>query len=292
MTIDLDGPVNIVDHGGDGRPILLIHGLGGSHVNWSAVGDPLTEFGSVRAIDLIGFGDTPPEGRSFGISAQRDLVIAYLRAHAERPAILVGNSMGGLISMLVARSAPELVDRLVLVDPALPVVRPRIDAGMLRRLALPLVPGIGPRSARDDYRAALANPGHLVDNVLELLCVDPTRVRTEDRDALVAMARRRAEMPWAADALVDASRSIFTIVVRGRTFARRVRSITNPALVVHGDRDRLVDVASARWLVQQRPDWRLEVFEGVGHVPQLEVPQQFLDVVGRWLAEPVVAEAS
>ncbi len=288
-TIDLDGPVNVVDHGGHGQPILLVHGLGGSHVNWSAVGGPLTEFGAVRAIDLIGFGYTPPEGRSCGVVAQRDLVIAYLRALAGGPAILVGNSMGGLISMFVARAAPELVDRLVLVDPALPVVRPRFDTGMLRRIALPLVPGVGPRVARGEYEAATEDPGAFVDAVLEFLCVDPSRVRRADRDALIAMARRRASMPWAGDAFVDAARSIFTAVARGRTFAGRVKSIAARALVVHGDRDRLVDVSSARWLARQRPDWHLEVLEGVGHVPQLEVPERFLDVVGGWLAEPVAA---
>jgi pimeloyl-ACP methyl ester carboxylesterase len=53
---------------------------------------------------------------------------------------------------------------------------------------------------------------------------------------------------------------------------------------LHGDKDRLVDVASARWLAKLRPDWQLEIFENVGHVPQLEVPDQMLAVVERWLA--------
>ncbi|MDH3754099.1 MAG: alpha/beta hydrolase [Acidimicrobiia bacterium] len=292
MELDIAGPVHVVDHGGTGKPILLVHGLGGSHVNWSAVAEPLTELGSVRAIDLIGFGRTPPADRSSAVDSQRDLVQAYLRDHADGPAVLVGNSMGGLISMLVARATPELVDSLVLVGPALPVVRPRVDAGVLRRLALPLVPGLGPRSFRNAYEKAIENPEDFLDEMLGVVCADQSRIRPEDREQALAMARERVTMPWAGDAFVDAARSIFRIVIRGRTFARRVASIEAPALVVHGDQDRLVDVASARWLIRQRPGWRLEVLEGIGHVPQLEAPDQFLEIVGAWLADPTAGAAA
>ena len=290
-VLDLDGPVHLVHHGGHGRPILLIHGLGGSHVNWSAVAEPLTAYGAVTAIDLIGFGRTPPAERSSGVSAQRDLVIAYLRQYADAPAVLIGNSMGGLISMLVAKEAPELVESLVLVDSALPVVRPRIDADVLRRLALPLVPVLGPRSARDRYDKATATPDAFIDELYEVLFADPSRVRPQDRAKAVAMFRERMTMPWAGDAFTDAARSIFNIVARGGRFARRVSEIEAPALIVHGDSDRLVDVASARWLSRRRPDWRLEVLEDVGHVPQLEVPDQFLDIVGGWLADNAMSAA-
>lgn len=283
--IDIDGPVHIVEHGGAGQPIVLVHGLGGSHVNWAAVAEPLTEYGSVRAIDLIGFGLTPPAERSSAVTAQRDLLVSYLGAHTNAPAVLVGNSMGGLISMLVARSAPELVERLVLVDPALPVVRPRVDTDVLRRLALPLVPAFGPRSARGRYADAVARPESFVDELLDMVCADPGRVRAVDREAMIAMVHKRADMPWAGDAFVEAARSIFTIVSRGRAFANRIKTIEAPTVVVHGDQDRLVDVASARWLTRQRPDWRLEVLDGVGHVPQLETPERFLATVGDWLAE-------
>lgn len=260
-------------------------------MNWSAVAEPLTAYGAVTAIDLIGFGRTPPAERSSGVSAQRDLVIAYLRQYADAPAVLIGNSMGGLISMLVAKEAPELVESLVLVDSALPVVRPRIDADVLRRLALPLVPVLGPRSARDRYDKATATPDAFIDELYEVLFADPSRVRPQDRAKAVAMFRERMTMPWAGDAFTDAARSIFNIVARGGRFARRVSEIEAPALIVHGDSDRLVDVASARWLSRRRPDWRLEVLEDVGHVPQLEVPDQFLDIVGGWLADNAMSAA-
>jgi pimeloyl-ACP methyl ester carboxylesterase len=292
MHVDIDGPVHLVDHGGTGRPILLIHGLGGSHVNWSAVADPFTAYGAVRAIDLIGFGRTGPHDRSSSVGAQREMVIEYLRRSEGGPAVLVGNSMGGLISMLVARAAPELVHSLVLVDPALPIVRPRVDPGMMRGIGLPLVPGFGPRAFRNAYADAVQHPERLMDEMFSVIFADPSRMRPDDRRQALAMAQERAAMPWAADAFVEAARSIFRIVVRGRTFAGRVASIAAPAVVVHGDRDRLVDVASARWLIRQRAGWDLEVMQDIGHVPQLEAPDDFMRIVGRWLADDAARSAA
>ena len=292
LELDLGGPIHLADHGGEGRPILLIHGLGGSHTNWSAVADPLARHGSVRAIDLIGFGYTRPEGRSSAVDVQRDLVISYLRAHADEPAVLVGNSMGGLITLRVAEAAPDLVKAAVLVDPALPVIRPRLDRDVLRGLVLPLVPGIGPRAFNSRYEAAIGDPERFVADMYSVLFVDQSRVRRSDLDLALAMARDRVAMPWAADAFVDAARSIFAILARRRHFARAAAAVTTPTLVVHGDKDRLVDVASARWLLTKNPSFELEIFDDIGHVPMLECPDRFLDVVGEWLAPHLVEPAA
>lgn len=291
LEVDLGGPVHLADHGGTGRPILLVHGLGGSHTNWSAVAEPLSRMGSVRAIDLIGFGYTRPEGRSSAVDSQRDLVISYLREHADQPAVLIGNSMGGLVSLRVASKAPELVHSMVLVDPALPVLRPRLDRDVLRGLVLPLVPGIGPRAFQKRYEAAVESPEQFVADMYDMLFVDSSRVRPEDARLALAMARERVRMPWAAEAFVEAARSIFLILSRRRHFAAWVGEISTPTLVVQGEADRLVDVASARWLIEQNPEFSLEVFDDIGHVPQLECPERFLETVERWLS-PLLPEST
>ncbi len=59
-TADLNGPVKYVDFGGKGPPMVLVHGLGGSSVNWFAVGGGLARDHHVYAIDLPGFGRSPP----------------------------------------------------------------------------------------------------------------------------------------------------------------------------------------------------------------------------------------
>ena len=60
-------------------------------------------------------------------------------------------------------------------------------------------------------------------------------------------------------------------------------------LVVHGELDRLVPVDCSRALVASRPDWALEVLDGVGHVPQIEVPERTASVVLSWLERTLPA---
>lgn len=278
--IDLDGPVNVVSHGGEGRPILLIHGLGGSHVNWDAVAEPLTAWGQVTAIDLIGFGYTPLAGRNASVESQRDLVIAYLRAHADAPAVLVGNSMGGLVSLLVAEHAPELVESLILVDAALPTIRVRFDPLVIKGLLRPLVPVLGARA----YEKAMENPESYMEEAAKILFVDPTRMPARARKAGLVMANERSKMPWAAQAFSEAAKSMFSVLIKRKKFVDLVKAIPANAIILQGEKDRLVNVASARWLAEHRPDWQLEVFDDVGHTPMLEVPELFVDTVGAWLS--------
>src|SRR5580658_7670330 len=100
-TTDLEGPVHYLE-GGSGPPVVLVHGLGGSHVNWLAVAPQLARKRHVLVPDLAGFGRTPLAGRSSSIEANRALLDSFLRVIVKEPAVLVGNSMGGLISILEA----------------------------------------------------------------------------------------------------------------------------------------------------------------------------------------------
>ena len=96
-TVDLDGPVNVADFGGSGPPMVLVHGLGGSHLDWMDTGPRLAERAHVLAPDLIGHGRTPLEGRSASVSSNVELLDRFIVEVAGSPAVVVGNSMGGLI---------------------------------------------------------------------------------------------------------------------------------------------------------------------------------------------------
>jgi len=134
---DLGGPVHWVDLGGpsDGPLLVCVHGLGGSHVNWLALAPLLTPTCRVVALDLAGFGRTRGHGRSTSVQANADLVHRFLTEVTEvtevtgGPAILVGNSMGGLVTALEAASHPEEVAGVVLVGPALPSAVPAPGVG-------------------------------------------------------------------------------------------------------------------------------------------------------------------
>ncbi|MFY9588857.1 MAG: alpha/beta fold hydrolase, partial [Actinomycetota bacterium] len=80
--IELDGPVHYAawDGPSEGPTFVLVHGLGGSHANWMSVGPALAERGRVLAVDLAGFGRTPPAGRRSTIGANRRLLHRFIHA--------------------------------------------------------------------------------------------------------------------------------------------------------------------------------------------------------------------
>src|SRR5882762_4121025 len=120
-TVDLDGQVHYADFGGEGRPIVLVHGLGGSHVNWLAVAPGLAAHGHVVALDLAGHGRTRSMGRTAKVGDNRRLLGRFLDAVAREPAVLIGNSMGGYLALAEAAEEPAKVASLVLVNAAVPM---------------------------------------------------------------------------------------------------------------------------------------------------------------------------
>lgn len=284
FTVDIGGPVHGVDHGGDGPPLLLVHGLGGSHLDWMAVAPPLARSHHTVAIDLIGFGRTPMAGRRPTVRANRELVDAFIRDRFHEPVILVGNSMGGLISYLQAGLAPETVRALVLVDPALP----QLGGGALSfafaaAFVVFAVPGIGDGYMR--YRSSRLGAERLVRETMALICADPSRVSADVMEAHIELTRQREQDPSSHAAFLTAARSIVGVLSNRWAVRRLLRGISAPTLMLHGDTDRLVTLKSAQTTHALRPDWSMAVFEGVGHVPMMEVPQRFLDTVLPWLAE-------
>jgi len=282
-TIDMDGPVHVVDFGGTGPAIVLVHGLGGSHVNWFASGPLLAERGRVVAFDLPGFGRTPLESRSSAVGANADLVARFVEAEIGAPAVLVGNSMGGLVSLLATQRHPELAAGLVLVDPAVPrAPGGGIDPAVALTFAGYFTPGMGEALLR--RRAARLGAEGMVRETLALCCVDPAQVPPEVVDALIELGRERIEeMPWAHTAFLGAARSLMRTLALRRRFDGIVRSITAPTLIVHGAQDRLVPLAAIQMVARARPDWTLEVYDDIGHVPQLEAPDRFAASVLGWL---------
>jgi pimeloyl-ACP methyl ester carboxylesterase len=281
-TVDLDGPVHYADFGGSGRPIVLVHGLGGSHLNWLAVAPGLAQRGRVLALDLAGFGRTEAAGRSTGVGANRRLLGRFLQSVAIEPAVLVGNSMGGTIALEEAAAEPARVAALVLVSPAVPApLGTRIDPRVFALFFGTSVPLLG-RALM--HLRARRGPEVAVRDLMTLCCVDSSRIGREIFDAHVELARERAlRGSEARRDFLEAQRSLLFRLVRRRRFLRMVRGIEAKALVLQGERDRLVRLAAVRALASARPDWRLRILEDVGHVPQLEAPERFLLEVKEFL---------
>ena len=288
-VVDIDGPVHYLDFGGSGNPLLMVHGLGGNALNWMAIGPQLARDHHAVALDLAGFGQTPLFRRSAAVGANAELVRKFVEEVFGEPVTLVGNSMGGYISILLAADSPDLVDRLVLVDPAIPGVHVRRpEPAMLGVMAALSVPGLAETML--DRRMRTLGPERLVQETLELVCADASRVSPEVVEAHVRLTAERSHLGGQNQrAFLQATRSIGLRMADPRFWlhARRVKS---PTLVIHGDRDRLIPIAAARELVSRIPSWRLVVLEGVGHVAMLEAPSLLISVLSEWLADKMPAE--
>ncbi len=281
--MDLDGPVHYVDYGGpDGAPVLVgVHGLGGSHLNWAAVAPHLIVRSRLVAVDLVGHGHTPTAGRWPDIDGHVDLLAGFAAEVSDRPVILMGNSLGGLVAALCASATPDRVAGLILIDPALPtervgMVRPRV----LSNFILCSVPGVGERylTARRNRTTA----DQTVRRVLSATCVDPARVPSDVVDALVALTGAVDRV--AADrAYLASARSLSWVMARPGSTVARLDSLDLPVLHLHGSRDLLVPLAAARRMAVGRPNWRLEVARDIGHAPMLESPVWTAHRIGDWL---------
>ena len=119
---------------------------------------------------------------------------------------------------------------------------------------------------------------------MEFLCFDPSRISEEAIAHGVEMIRLRQEMEWATDAFTQAVRSIGLVLINRRRFAKKIlHRISVPTLIIHGNADRVVAPASAKWAAEERPDWTLRMMSGVGHIPMIEVPVAFAETVHEWL---------
>jgi pimeloyl-ACP methyl ester carboxylesterase len=281
---DLDGPVHYLDFGGPGgAPVIVcVHGLGGSAANWLALAPLLTGTFRVLAPDLAGHGLTESLGRGTGVAANRALLHRFIGAVAAGPVILMGNSMGGMISLLEASVAPEAAAGLILIDPALPFVLARPDPLVTAMFALYATPGLGRLMMSSRQRIP---PQALVRSTLALCCAKPSRVAADILAEHVDIARQRAAFTRADRDFATAMRSVLAIAgpLGSRRYRRGLTAVTCPVLLVHGDRDRLVPVAVARAAARAHPSWSLVVLPGVGHVPQLEVPADTAAAITTWL---------
>jgi pimeloyl-ACP methyl ester carboxylesterase len=245
----------------------------------------------VVAVDLAGFGQTRAVLRSSSVTANQQLLHRFLTEVIGGPAIVVGNSMGGLITTLQADAHPETVAGAVLIDPALPIaVGARPDPLVTAMFAMYVVPPVGRAALR--ARRRRSSPEQAVMDLLRLCCVDADRVPAEVVEQHIALARIRRTYDEVDDAMLVAARSLLRALARRRRHAEMLAGMRGPVLLLHGDRDRLVSIASARAAAKANPTWRFEIADDVGHVPQLEVPEWTARHILDWLATDAATAAA
>jgi len=272
-TITLHGrPLSYVQ-AGSGPVLLLIHGIAGSLDNWQEVIEPLARRHTVVAPDLPGHGGSAPGAGDYSLGALaaelRDLLVAL----GHERATLVGHSLGGGIAMQFAYQFPEITERLVLVSSG--GLGPEVSA-ILRAAALP-----GAELFIGATAALGSTVGTKVARGLAVVGLRPTTDVSEvarGYASLVDSGRRRA----------------FLATLRGviGTGGQRIHAGDRlylaggmPVLIIWGARDPIIPVHHAERAHEAIPGSHLEVFEKVGHLPQLEAPGRFIAVLERFIAE-------
>lgn len=260
---------------GDGpEHAILIHGLGGSKSSFYETVAALTPAYTVHAIDLPGFGSSSkPIAASYNAEFFARHVLRFMDTLAIDRVHLVGNSMGGRVSLEVGMQAPGRVRTLSLLAPAMAFRRGRDWVPLIRLLrpelaALPHV--LRPQSVRSRFWSMISRPERL----------DPT-VGDIAADEFLRTYRSRA----ARVAFYAAARQIYLEEPDGPNgFWTRIGHLEPPAMFIWGSDDPLVPSRFSRHVASALPDAPQIVLSDCGHVPQLELPERTHALIGEFIA--------
>jgi pimeloyl-ACP methyl ester carboxylesterase len=272
-TVTLHGREGGYLVGGKGPVLLLIHGMAGTCENWRSAIEPLARHHTVIAPDLPGHGLSAggPGDYSLGnlASGLRDLLLVL----GHERATLVGHSLGGGVAMQFSYQFPEMVERLVLVSSGglgLEV------SPVLRAAALP---------GAELFIAATAATGQKIGGFIGR---GLSKVGVKPAADLAEVARGYGSLaePNRRKAFLATLRSVVG------TEGQRVSAVDRfslaeevPVLIVWGARDPIIPASHGEEAHRALPGSRLEVFDGVGHLPQIEQPTRFVTVLEDFLAE-------
>jgi pimeloyl-ACP methyl ester carboxylesterase len=232
--------------GGRGKPILLIHGLGGRATDWANLMPQLSKGGyHVYAIDLLGYGESDkPKDADYSIEQETAMASGFLDRLQLAHVDLAGWSMGGWVAIGLALKEPQRVSKLVLCDAAGVTFEPDF-------------------TARDLLPQTQAEMQRLYNRLMPYPSVLPSFLA---RDIL----RRDKKTQWVVERSTNA---MFT----GRELMDDgLQRLKMPVLIIWGKRDHLIPVSAALAIHARIPQSTLELYDDCGHL----APGQCADRVG------------
>jgi len=240
----------VVD-GGEGTPVVVLHGWGGRIESMRPVMSCLLPEFRALAIDLPGFGESDPPERAWGTADYAAFVMDVLAQRSIGRAHFVGHSFGAKTSLYLAATTPEVVDKLVLVGSSGLRTPPSAKARLKRYVS---------RAAR--AAGQLGDPGRRLRDALY--------GRIASQDYLQAGPMRPTLVKVVNEDLID--------------LLPRVRAST---LLVWGTADDAVPVSHAQTMERLIPAGGLVLFEGAGHFAYLDEPERFCRVLRHFLGSPL-----
>ncbi len=257
------------------RPvILLVHGIAGNAAQWDAVIPALAERFTVVAPDLLGHGRSAKPRTDYSLGAYavglRDLLYAL---ELER-ATLVGHSLGGGVAMQFAYAYPTMCERLVLISSG---GLGKHVSGLLKAVTWPGAEWVLPLITARRSQAL----GARVSRSLDRVGLHPSPDRAEMLRSFGSLTDPRARKAFihTIRAVIDAGGQ--RVSARDRLYLAELI----PAMVVWGSRDPIIPAEHGREAHEAMPNSRFELFEGVGHFPQIERPAELARVLLEFEAE-------
>jgi pimeloyl-ACP methyl ester carboxylesterase len=244
---------------GQGQPVILIHGFGGSMWQWEHQQQPLSAEFRLITPDLIGSGLSTKPDIEYRPEQMLEYFIGFMDALRIRQATLVGNSMGAGLAIGMALTYPDRVSQLVLIDGLPANVRERLTSPSIKRAL---------DTAAPSWLASFGNwlfGGVMIESVLEEIVHDPALLTP----AVIERSNRNRQRPGVIPPLMTVRD---TLPLWESGFATRIGEIRHPTLILWGEEDRVFPLPTGEDLQRTIKGSALVRIPNAGHIPQWERP--------------------
>ncbi len=254
---------------GDGPPLVFLHGIADSAHTWQWVMPILARRYRVIAPSFPGFGQSDKPAVAYSPEFFSRFALALLDAVRLKRACLVGNSLGGLVALRLALSAPARVSALVLIG----------SAGLGRAVSLPMrllsLPGVRNMAVR--WFGSPLGARLWVSQLEALLIAGSSPLGWRER------MHRMARTPGYLEAVAATTATGINLRGQRQVVLDQLSKLTVPVLILWGESDRIVPMRHAQAAVARLVQGRLEVLPDCGHLPQVEMPDRVADLIGDFL---------
>lgn len=252
-TVEVGGTRVRVWESGEGTPTLVLHGELGLP-SWSDAHEQLARDYRLVVPTLPGFGKSDRADHLLGVTDLARWLSWFIREQdLPAPLNVVGSSLGGWAAVELAAFAPEMIGKLVLVSPM--GVKP--DVGEIWDYML--------SSGDEGIRRNFVDP----DNIPEYqnFWAQPSREALEEIETNREMVARLAWKPW----------------MHSWALPYFLPSVTTQTLIVHGREDAITPLKCSEMYAEALPNATLSIIDGCGHAPELEKPDEFVQLVRQFL---------
>jgi pimeloyl-ACP methyl ester carboxylesterase len=267
ITLEDNTKTRMLDTGGEGTPILLLHGISASIEAWEEVIPELAKTHRVLAFDLLGMGEADKPNIDYRYPVFVEQTRRFLNAVGVEKAHFVGSSMGASLIIRFSDVYPEQINRAVLAAPGgfANFIHP-----FLRFPTIPIIGWIGSRPLR-------------ITNSFAVRLTMGSKATV----ALVDLTDRLSREPGAHRAFVRTLKGIASIFgLKDRpSFEQQASAFRSDALIIWGKQDKIFPVKQASLAKSLLPNSTLRLMEDCGHFPQLSHPKIFSSWVLQHLAQ-------